>query len=287
MLGPNRYGKSGIRLVRLDRSAGRHEWKDLAVAVSFEGDFEAAHTGGDNALVLPTDTMKNTVYALAAERPPEQIESLALALSEHFLRENAQVSSASLEIRERFWERIGPPERPDPHAFRLGSGEWRVAEVRRTRGRANVRAGLENLVIAKTSRSAFSGFRRDRYTTLKETEDRILATSLSARWFYRGTDHDWAALWRSVRDRLLETFAAHDSRSVQHTLYAMGEAALAAHAEIEEICLTMPNKHHLLVDLSPLGLQNPNRIFMATDEPYGLIQATIVRTPSPSGRGPG
>jgi urate oxidase len=280
MLGPNSYGKSGIRLVRLDRVAGRHDWKDLTVAVSFEGNFEAAHTSGDNALVLPTDTMKNTVYALAGERPPEEIESFALALSERFLRDNTQASRVSIEVRERPWERLGPPERPDAHSFRLAGSEERVAEVSRTREDVRVRAGLDDLVIAKTSRSAFSGFRRDRYTTLKETEDRILATSLSARWSYRGDDLDWAALWRSMRGKLLDTFAAHDSRSVQHTLYAMGEAALAAHEDVEEIRLTMPNKHHLLVDLSPFGQRNDNRIFVATDQPYGLLEATVVRPPS-------
>jgi urate oxidase len=135
---------------------------------------------------------------------------------------------------------------------------------------------VANLVVLKTTDSAFSGFPRDRYTTLPETEDRILATSLTATWSYRPGTTDFAARAR-VRQALIDTFAAHHSRSVQHTLYAMAEAALAACADAQSMTLTMPNRHHLLVDLKPFGLDNPNEIFVATDQPYGLIEATITR----------
>ena len=268
-LAANSYGKSGIRLVQVRRRGARHEVWDLTVAVRFEGKFDAAHVEGDNADVLPTDTMKNTVYALAKAFSGE-IEDFALALTEHFLRENPQVARAEVAIEEREWERIGET------AFHGSSRERGTARVSRTRESLAVESGLKDLLILKSALSGFAGFKRDRYTTLKETSDRILATSLTAVWTH-GSAADRAAT-RDVRRTLLDTFAAHDSASVQHTLYAMGEAALAKHAGLSEIRMTMPNKHHLLVDLAPFGLKNENEIFVATEEPYGLIEATLRRS---------
>ncbi|HEV8609718.1 MAG TPA: urate oxidase [Thermoanaerobaculia bacterium] len=277
-LGSNSYGKSGIRLVKLARRDGRHDVQDLMVAVRFEGDFEAAHAAGDNSGVLPTDTMKNTVYALAKDRPGEEIEDFALALSDHFLRENREVSRVEISIEERVWDRIGGT------AFEGSSDERRTACVSRSRAGASVESGLKDLLIMKTAQSGFSGFKRDRYTTLKETSDRILATSLTAAWTHATAAGPFADAWRAVRRTLLDAFVAHDSASVQHTLHAMGEAALANHAGLSWIRMTMPNKHHLLVDLSPFGLKNENEIFVATDEPYGLIEATVIRDGSESQR---
>ena len=271
MLGRNRYGKSGIRLVRLVRHADRHDFKDVTVAVSFEGDFEAAHVLGDNAAVLPTDTMKNTVYAFARKLPLEEIEPFGLALAEHFLKENAVVARVTIELSERSWKRLSE------HAFELPGQERRLAKVAGGRDGFSVTAGLADLMIAKTSRSGFAGFKRDPFTTLRETEDRILATALSAEWSYRKQDLPWGLLRRGVRQTLLEGFATHNSRSVQHTLYAMGEAVVESHEAVNEIRLTMPNKHHLLADLSPFGLENSNEVFVPTEEPYGLIEATIRR----------
>jgi urate oxidase len=269
MLGANSYGKSGIRLVRLGRDGARHDVKDVTVSIRFEGEFAAAHAQGDNADVLPTDTMKNTVYALAKESAGGDVEDFGLALSSHFLRDNPQVSRVDVSIEERAWDRITDT------AFEGSTGERRTALISRSRERLSVESGLKNLLVLKSAKSAFRGFQRDRYTTLKETTDRILATSVTAVWTHsapeRRPDFD------AVRKTLLDTFAAHDSASVQHTLYAMGEAALAAHPGLSRIRLTMPNKHHLPVDLSPFGLKNDNEIFVATEEPYGLIEATVIR----------
>jgi urate oxidase len=269
-LGSNSYGKSGIRVVRVARRDGRHDVKDVTVAVRFEGRFDAAHASGDNSDVLPTDTMKNTVYALARELPLEEIEDFALALSDHFLRENPMVSKVEVSVEERPWTRITGT------AFEGARAERRTARASRQANGSAVESGLKDLLIAKTAQSGFGGFRRDRYTTLKETTDRILATSLTATWTHASPDPPFAP-WEAVRRTLLETFAAHDSASVQHTLYAMGEAALAQHPGLSRIHMTMPNKHHLLVDLSPFGLTNDNEVFVATEEPYGLIEATVTR----------
>jgi urate oxidase len=270
-LGANSYGKSGIRLVRIARREGRHDVQDLTVAVRFEGDFAAAHVAGDNADVLPTDTMKNTVYALAKDRGAEEIEEFALALSDHFLGGNPPVSRVDVAIEERLWDRLGWT------AFEGSSNERRTARVSRSRSGVAVESGLKDLLILKSTHSGFSGFKRDAYTTLKETRDRILATSLTAAWSHVSPAGPFAGSWGAVRRTMLDAFAAHDSLSVQHTLYAMGEAALDGHPGLFEIHLTMPNKHHLLVDLSPFGRKNDNEVFVATEEPYGLIEATVTR----------
>ena len=277
MLGANSYGKSGIRLVKLLRPGDLHEIVDLTVAVQFEGDFAAAHVDGDNANVLPTDTMKNTVYALAKNHPIGSPEAFGLDVSAHFLGASPQVSRVSVTLTQHPWERLAVRERPHPHAFRRAGSETRTALVSRTPEAATVEAGLEGLVVLKSGESAFSGFRRDRYTTLPETRDRIFATSITAGWRYASAEADFRLLHRGVRQALLETFAEHASESVQHTLSAMGEAVLERHPEVLEVRLSLPNRHHLPVDLSPFGLQNSNEIFVATEEPYGLIEATLKR----------
>lgn len=272
----NNYGKQAVRLVTVRRRPDCHELKDVTVGIRLEGDFVAAFTEGDNSGVLPTDTMKNTVYALAAQHPFEDIEDFGLALTDHFLQASERTARVHVELTEHLWERIDKDGQPHPHAFRRAGSERRIAVVTRDRNVARVLAGLEDLVVMKTAKSAFEGFPRDRYTTLKETSDRLLATAVRATWRYSRPYVAFGSLWREVRRILLETFADHDSLSVQHTLHAMGEAALET-LDIEEIHLSMPNKHHIPVDLTPFGLENRNEIFVATPEPYGLIEATLRR----------
>ena len=272
----NNYGKQAVRLVTVRRRPDFHELKDVTAAIRLEGDFTTAYTEGDNSGVLPTDTMKNTVYALAAEHPFDDIEDFGLALTDHFLQASPKAARAHVELTEHLWERIDKGDRPHPHAFRRAGSERRTASVARDRQSVRVQAGLEDLVVMKTAKSAFEGFPRDRYTTLKETSDRLLATAVRATWRYSRPYVAFGQLWRDVRRILLETFADHDSLSVQQTLYAMGEAVLET-VDVEEIHLSMPNKHHIPVDLTPFGLENRNEIFVATVEPYGLIEATVRR----------
>ena len=279
-LGWNRYGKSRIRLVKVRRPAGAqadapHELVDLALDVQLEGAFEAVYVGGDNRPCLATDTMNNTVYAIARQDPIVDVESFALRLADHFLAKPG-VSRARISASEQPWERLSAGGRPHPHAFvQAGAEHWTTVVTRDSRG-GEIVSGLAGLIVLKTTDSAFSGFPRDEFTTLPDTEDRIMATSITAAWTYRSGVTDFGGRG-TVRRTLVETFAVHASRSVQHTLYAMGEAALAACADISAITLTLPNRHHLLVDLSPFGLDNPNEIFVATDQPFGLIEATVRR----------
>jgi urate oxidase len=271
----NRYGKSRIRLVKVRRSPDAHQIVDLTLEVQLEGAFDPVYIDGDNASCLATDTMKNTVYALARQDPIVHVETFALRLAEHFVAV-PKVSRARISAIEIPWARLSAGGRPHPHAFVQPGGEQWTAVVTRDAAETSITSGVTNLVLLKTSESGFSGFPRDRYTTLPETDDRILATSLTATWTYRAGTSDFAARDR-VRAALVETFAAHQSRSVQHTLYAMGEAALAACVDVTETTLTLPNRHHLLVDLKPFGLDNPNEVFVATDQPFGLIEATVRR----------
>ena len=277
MLAESAYGKSGVRLVKVSRHGDRHDLTDLTVAVRFEGDYDESYTNGDNSGVLPTDTMKNTVYALAASGAVEEPEPFALRLSGHFLARNPRLRSVRIDLSEQSWGRITVGSREHDQAFVRSGGETRTATVRQERAKTMIGAGVRDLVILKSSRSAFTGFMRDEFTTLPDTTDRLLATSLTATWQYSETDIEFGATWRAVRATLLETFAEHDSRSVQHTLHDMAQSVLDNIDSVSAVHLVMPNKHHLPIDLTRLGLENRNEIFVATDEPYGLIEATLVR----------
>jgi urate oxidase len=273
----NGYGKASVRLVKVDRGAARHQLYDLTVAVQLQGSFGPTHTTGDNSQVLPTDTMKNTVYALARQGAVDPPEEFGERLARHFLDACPAARRAVLEIAVNRWDRAGVDEAVRDHTFARGPVERRLATVTMDQGGIEVEAGLEGLGLLKTTGSGFAGFLRDGYTTLEETDDRILATDVEARWRYTGPLRDYTDAWNAVRASLLEAFARHQSASVQHTLYAMGEAALARRGEIGEIRLVLPNRHHFLVDLAPFGLDNPNEIFVATREPYGRIEALIAR----------
>ena len=269
VLAGNSYGKSRVRVVKVSRRAEGHDLVELTVSVQFEGDFAAVHTTGDNTAVLPTDTMKNTVNALSKAWSGEQIEEFGSQLARHFLDDNPQVSRVRVEISQSQWIRI------DRYAFTRGSEEKRTTEVVGARGGISVQSGIENLIVLKTTGSAFEGYKKNRYTTLKETSDRILATAITAKWAYRTSAARFGACWQQAREEILKVFVERESPSVQHTAYAMGEAVLRAIPDITEIRLTLPNKHCLLVDLAPFGLDNPNEIFVPTDEPHGLIEVYL------------
>lgn len=274
-LGENSYAKSRVRLLRVLKQEGRHDIHEVTLAIALEGDFEAAHTKGDNRKILPTDTMKNTVYVLARQYPIEAVEDFCAHLIEHFLTYNPQVTRVRVEAQENPWSRIPMGGKPHPSAFLRSGPEMRTAKLVGTREGTTVRAGIQDLVVLKTTKSAFEDFLRDLYTTLKEDRDRILSTSIHGEWLYDGDEVQYSPTWHGVRQTLLETFADHDSKSLQHTLYAMGEAVLGSFDRIREIRLSLPNKHFLLLDLSPFGMDNPAEVFLPTDEPHGLIEATV------------
>lgn len=272
-LGSNRYGKSAIRLVRVDRGAGAHRVRDVTVAIALEGDFDSSYVEGDNSLVVATDTMKNTTYALAAEHLAGSIETFGAALGRHFLRD-PQVERATVTIDEFAWRPIGDA----PDAFLRDPSWTRTAVVAVTRDGVSVESGIAELVVMKTSRSAFAGFPRDEFTTLAETDDRLLATRVSATWRYvDGADVDYDASFTAVTRTLLEVFADHHSVSVQASIWIIGRAIVERHAEVAEITMTLPNLHHWTADIERFGIPNDRQIYVSTTEPHGLIQATVRR----------
>ena len=277
-LGDNRYGKSRVRLSRITRLEDQHLFNEWTVYVMLEGDFEASFTKADNSQVLPTDTMKNTVYSVARSSQAATIEAFAMELGDYFLTNNAQVSGVSIEIEERAWERMTIGGAPEPTTFKLSGPEVQTVRAMRHQGREwSIRSGVDGLTILKTTKSAFTGYIVDKLTTLKPATDRILGTCATVTWDYAATAPDYAQARERIVAALLKTFAEHNSMSVQHTLFDMGKAALDAAPEIARIHLSMPNLHHLLAGLSPFDQENPNHIFVPIDEPHGTIEATIER----------
>ncbi len=277
-LAENSYGKSRVRLAKVKRHADHHDFREWTIDILLLGDFESCFVAGDNSKILPTDTMKNTVYSLARTSPADSMEEFGKELVSFFLDRNPQVSAAQVALSEKSWQHLHLAGKPHPTAFVQSSAECQTAEIAATKKASpSVRSGLEHLVLMKTAGSEFAGFIKDSLTTLPEAADRLFATSLRARWTYSSPNAPFSQLRSRIREILVSVFAAHTSKSVQHTLYAMGEAALANVPEIEDIELTMPNKHYLLADLSRFGQDNPNEIFVPIDEPHGTIEARLRR----------
>ena len=280
VLGQNQYGKAEVRVVKITRDTERHEIEDLNVTSQLRGDFAAAHLEGDNSHVVATDTQKNTIYAFAREGIGSP-EAFLIRLGEHFTSSFDWVAGGRWEAESYRWDRIQAHGAPHDHSFVRNGQEVRTAVLVRDGAERHLLSGLKDLTVLKSTHSGFAGYPRDRYTTLPETTDRILATEVSARWRYRtGTDFgslDFNKGYEDIKALLLEGFTEKYSHALQQTLFDMGAKVLEAHREIDEIRFSMPNKHHFLVDLSPFGLDNPNEVFFAADRPYGLIEATVQR----------
>jgi urate oxidase len=285
VLGDDQYGKAETRVVRIYRDTPRHEIRDLTVSTTLRGDFAAAYISGDQSAVLPTDSQKNTCFAYAKEKGVGAIEDYALDLARHFVTDIEPVRQARIDVAEHRWERISVSGSPHPHAFARAGQDTRTTAVTvqddGSGQRAHVVSGLHDLVLLKSTGSEFAGFLTDRYTTLAQTHDRVLATSLTARWRYRDSQASWDDAHAAIRQILLEQFAVVHSLALQQTLWEMGRAVLAARDEVAEIRLTAPNKHHFLVDLEPFGLDNPGEVFYAADRPYGLLQCAVQREDAP------
>ena len=274
----NRYGKTGVRLLKVTRKGDVHTLREWTVRVLLQGEFETAHTLGDNGCILPTDTMKNTVYSRAKESRAESMEEFAAELVDFLLGRNPQVSSAEVHIEQAMWRRLTIDGEAHPHSFMRGSDEVQTATVGRSRsGEPTLTCGFDDMVVLKTTKSSFEGFIRDELTTLKEASDRLFGTSITASWIYAPGAVDYNGLRNAIRESMLKTFATHDSKSVQRTLFVMAEDALAAVPQLLEVTLTMPNIHNILVDLKPFGQDNPNEIFMPISDPSGYIHARVTR----------
>ncbi len=271
-----RYGKAEVRLLHVDRRDQRHEITDLNVSIALAGDLTDTYRTGDNSGVLTTDAQKNTVYAFARKFGVTPAEEFGRRLASHFAG-TGPVERAQVRIEEYGWQRIAVGGTPHPHSFERQAGTRVTSVLAHADGGTEIVAGVTGLVLLKSTGSEFREFLRDPYTTLEPTDDRILATAVAAHWRIAERDTDWDASFGGARAALAEAFAATHSLSLQHTLYAMAEAVLAARPEVCEVRLSLPNKHHFLVDLSPFGLDNPGEVFFAADRPYGLIEGAVRR----------
>jgi len=271
------YGESDIRLVKVRRMQGHHDFKDLTVGIQFVGNFAASYTTGDNSRILPADTIKNTVYALAKLYPIEQIEEFAQQLIDHFLTDNPQIERIRVDIQEHLWTRVLFGGKAHPWSFTPAGAAVRTASLTGSRHSVTIEAGLANLRIVKTAGSDFQGYLRDPFTTLRETSDRVLSTAVKAVWLYADNEIPYGVYWHGVREAILDTFVEHQSRSMQYTLNAIAEAVLERYHDIVEITLSLPNKDCRLVDLSILGLENNNEVFAPAEHPYELIEARVRR----------
>jgi urate oxidase len=277
VLGQNNYGKSEVRVFKVKRDTSRHEIWDLDIRVALEGDFEAVHVDGDNTDALATDTMRNTCYALAKDHLTGSIEDFGLKLVDHFLEAGPTVTSCWVEITQFLWNRIEVDGQPHDHSFVRGRGERKARVSGDESGARQVEAGIGDVYVLKTTNSGWEGFLREQYTTLPDTNDRILATIVTARWWYDTTDADFDRLWQGVLDQTLVTLTDHYSPSVQNTLWRMGEAVLKKFPEIQKIWYSFPNVHHIPYDLGRFGMENNGEIFHATQDPYGQIEGFVER----------
>ncbi|HEX4005929.1 MAG TPA: urate oxidase [Acidobacteriaceae bacterium] len=277
-LGDNRYGKSRVRVMRVQRNGERHQVQEWTAEVWLKGDFQSCFEDGDNNRILPTDTMKNTVYYLARLSKAENIEGFATELVTYLLANSPQIDEAGATVVASLWgPLVGGGHVHDTAFLQVGTAHDTATAIGRRNEAMTIRSGFKDLALLKTAKSGFAGYIKDKLTTLKETHDRLLGTLASGEWTFASVAADYKAARRRIMDALLHTFAVHDSLSVQQTLFAMGKAALEAELEISDIQLSMPNKHCNLVDLSPFGLDNPNHIFVPIDEPHGSIEATLRR----------
>jgi urate oxidase len=281
VLGQNNYGKADVRLFKVFRDQSRHEVKDVWVDVAMIGDFTAAHMQGDNTDLLATDTVRNTVYALAKDGLTSSIEEFGKHLIRHFVQAGPRISSVRVKMTEHRWDRISVAGQEHDHSFTRDVGKH-TAVIEGDGSSFTVTSGIDELFILKTTNSGWEGFLREQYTTLPDTSDRILATVVTAHWHYNRSDIDqnrvdYDQVWVGVWQQILSTFTDHYSPSMQGTLYQMGKAVLERFPEIEKIHFSFPNKHHIKYNLERFGMENPNTIFHADAEPYGLIEGWVER----------
>ena len=273
----HRYGKARVQVLKVMRAGKVHSLKELDVKVMLEGGFHASYTRADNRLVVATDSIKNTVNVLAKTILGPETEEFGVALGKHFLKTYKHVSRVVVDLRERCWSRISIAGKPHHHSFTEKNSARPFARIVATRKKIEVESGIEELLVLKSTASAFEDFLRDEFTTLPETKDRILATKLKATWTYARKPKSYAATNEKILDAMLRVFANNFSPSAQVTLFEMGGAALKAASEISRVHIALPNKHCLLINLAPFGLENKNELFVPTDEPHGQIEGTVVR----------
>jgi len=271
------YGKGRVRVMRIHRDGDRHEVRELTILAMLTGDFGRAFTHADNSLAVSTDTIKNVVNVVARENLALETEPFCQALAQRFLERYPQVVSVTINALETKWVRLSVNGTPHAHSFVLDNNGKASAKVHATRDQVSIASGLAGFTFMKSTNSGWDRYLKDPYTTIAETRDRMCATSMDASWRWKTAPADYPAANAKILTTMLDVFATTYSESVQDSLYRMGSAALAAVPELIDISLACPNKHYLLINLQPFGLDNNNQVFLPTDEPHGQIECTVGR----------
>ncbi|ORY03703.1 uricase [Basidiobolus meristosporus CBS 931.73] len=282
------YGKTDVRLTKVIRHTDDwHDVVELTCQVLLDGSFKVSYTEADNSVIIPTDTVKNTVYVLAKKSCNVQtIELFGHEIGQHFLNRYSHVESVYVKIIQHRWSRISIDQQYHSHSFfRDGDDTRRVELTVRRDGKVTVESRLKDLLVLKSTGSNFTNFHRCEYTTLQDAHDRIFSTSVDAKWTYdleksKISEIPFDSIAAGIREITLSTFATDDSASVQATMYKMGERVLMNHTDVVEISYALPNKHYLSVNLKPFKLSNEAKdmnIFQPVSDPAGYITATIAR----------
>jgi len=272
------YGKGRVRVMRVARDTARHEVRELNTKVMLRGDFSDSFTSDDNSKVIATDTIKNIVNIVARDNPALESEDFAAAIAAYFLSHYDHVAGVQVVTRETKWTRLTVAGAAHDHAFTLDSNGRPTVHLSATRADRKITSGIENFTFLKSTQSGWVGYWMDEATTLKETSDRIFSTAMNATWTWHAAPPNYPDANSKILNAMLGVFATTYSPSVQNSLYLMGSAALEAVPEIAEISLACPNKHYIPINMAPFGRDNPNSVFVPTDEPHGQIECTVTRT---------
>jgi len=291
MLGYNKYGKANVKFLRVVKETPKHLVHEVKAKMQLEGDFNESFETGNNRQVVPTDTMKNSLYIYAKKFNLNCLEEWAIEVGKDMLQRHNQISVVNLELEESNWERIKINGIEHNHAFLKREG-IRFATMKMQRnGQIKLNCGIKDLIIMKSTQSGFENYVKDEYTTLVETKDRVFCTKLFVSWEFnvsKPSKIDFNSIYSNNLNLSLQTLAGQDplkgeySGSVQQTLFQLGKKILQQNNSIDRVFISLPNVHYFLVHFQRFktNLTNQNEVFETFDGPHGLIEAVVERNPS-------
>lgn len=297
-----RYGKDNVRVLKVWRDPNDRNNQnviELTVCCLLEGKIDQSFTEADNAPIVPTDTVKNTVYILAKQTKVWPIERFGATIANHFTTRYPHIHAAHVDIIQNRWTRVNVEGKPHPHSFMKDGDETRLVSVSKKDDGSpfQITSGLKDLTVLKSTGSTFYGYHKCEYTTLKEAYDRIMSTDVDSTWAWSGSavgtyaqvkklaaDGIFDDAYESTRTITLETFALENSASIQACMYNMCQSILKQFKQIGKVSYSLPNKHFFEVDLSwHKGLQNTGNgaeVYAPQTNPNGLIKCTVTRNNS-------
>ena len=279
-IGASSHGESRLRMLRVVRRGDRHDARNLTVSCKFEGDFADAFVDGRSSGLLPGEALKSLVHTTAREHAGAEIERFGLVLCDRLLTGYPRVTRARVEIAEQPWNRLEVGGKAQGQAFLNGTPERRTTAITSNGKQLAVVSGLEHLTLMRTSGLAPARRKPSDEGDASGLDDglqRLLVATLSARWTYTSPDVTFGPYRQGVRSAIVETFGCHASRSVQHTLYAIANVVLSSYEEISDVSLTLQELPYRPADMFRAGVENPDELFVAVEEPVGVVEITLER----------